>query len=239
MSASATRLLAHAHLTRLPPFSSQAFDSSTKRFRPIGGKPLNNPLLDCHWRASCTASKALAGCGSSLGDEGIIASMPSLNVSCDVSGKMLKSQGVFCKLFVARRDDVSLDSLQWKLRHQLALSSVATGVDGPRPSELVQVDVVDLISAVQNVGRDAPALVKSSSGDRVSTLPDAETIIGPRTGSLLLRDPSLSPFGKVSLRAQSLTNGGHMSVILDPMFVAMLRTPSGFQLLTSIRDQSV
>jgi hypothetical protein len=229
----------HLHLTRLFSFSSQAFDSSTKRFRPIGGKPLNNPLLDCHWRASSTVTKALAVCGSSLGEESMIVSMPSLNVSCDNSGKMRKSQGAFCKLFVARRDEISLESMQWKLRHQLALSSVIAGIDGPRPSEIVQVDVVDLISAIQNVGRDAPALVKSSSGDRVSTLPDAEMILGPRTGSLLLRDLSLSPFGKVSLKAQNLSNGGHMSVILDPMFVAMLRTPSGFQLLTSIRDELV
>jgi len=178
-------------------------------------------------------------CDSSVGDESVILSLPSLNVSCDASGKMRKSQGAFSKLFVARRDDMSLESLQWKLRHQLALSSVLADVNGPRPSEIVQVDVLDLISAIQNVGRDAPALVKSSSGDRVSTLPDAETMLGPRTGSLLLRDPSLSPFGKVSLRAQNLSNGGNMSIILDPMFVAMLRTSSGFQMLTSIRDDLI
>ncbi len=232
-------LLIYFHATHFVPYSSQAFDSNTKRFRPIGGKPKSNPLVDCHWRASSTVAKALTVCDSSVGDESVILSLPSLNVSCDTSGKMRKSQGAFSKLFVARRDDMSLESLQWKLRHQLALSSVLADVDGPRPSEIVQVDVLDLISAIQNVGRDAPALVKSSSGDRVSTLPDAETMLGPRTGSLLLRDPSLSPFGKVSLRAQNLSNGGNMSIILDPMFVAMLRTSSGFQMLTSIRDDLI
>jgi hypothetical protein len=137
---------------------------------------------------------------------------------------------------VTRRDDISLESLQWKLRHQHAVSSVLADIDGPRPIEIVQVDILDLIETVQNAGRHLLTLAKSSSDERVSTLPDAETILGPRTGSLLLKDPSLSSYGKVCLRAQSLSVGGQTSITLDPAFVAMLRTPSGFQLLTSIRD---
>ena len=181
-------------------------------------------------------SKALTVSGVSIGDEGMLLALPSLNVSCDVAGKMKSSHGTFCKMFVARQKEISLEALQWRLRHQQALSSVVADIDGPRPSEIVQVDLLDLISTVQNVGRDVPALVKSSSDERVSTLPDADVILGPRTGSLLLRDPSLAPYGKVSIRAQNVSNGASTSILLDPAFVAMLRTPAGFQLLTSIRD---
>jgi hypothetical protein len=52
----------------------------------------------------------------------------------------------------------------------------------------------------------------------------------------LLRDPSLSPYGKVCIVAQNISNGGNTSIVLDPAFVVMLRTPSGLQMLTSIRD---
>ena len=197
---------------------------------------MNNPLLDCHWRASSTVAKALAVSGISIGDESMLLNLPALNVSCDISGKIKTSQGSFCKLLVTRRDDISLESLQWKLRHQHAVSSVLADIDGPRPIEIVQVDILDLIETVQNAGRHLLTLAKSSSDERVSTLPDAETILGPRTGSILLKDPSLSSYGKVCLRAQSLSVGGQTSITLDPAFVAMLRTPSGFQLLTSIRD---
>jgi hypothetical protein len=182
-------------------------------------------------------------CGTFIGEESILMNLPSLNVRCDVSGKIKPSQGSFCKLFVARQNETTLESIQWNLRRQQALSSVVSEADGPRPTEIVQVDILDLISTIQNVGRDVPSLVKSSSdehvNDRLSTLPDADKIIGPRTGSLLLRDASLSPYGKVSLRAQSVSNGASTSIILDPAFVAMLRTPSGFELLTSIRDGRV
>jgi hypothetical protein len=197
---------------------------------------MNNPLLDCHWRASSTVSKALAVSGTSIGEESAILSLPSLNVSCSLSGKSKSSQGTFCKLFVARRNDMNLESLQWKLRHQHALSSVIADIDGARPTEIVEVDVLDLLSTIQNVGRDSPSLEKSPSGERVSTLPDAEIMLGHRTGSRLLRDASLSLYGRVCLLAQSISNGGNTSIVLDPAFVAMLRTPSGFQLLTSIRD---
>ncbi len=181
-------------------------------------------------------SKALAVSGVSIGGESMLLDLPALNVNCDVSGKIKSSQRTFCKMFVARQKEISLESLQWKLRHQQALSSVVADIDGPRPFEIVQVDLLDLISTIQNVGRDVPALVKSSSDERVSTLPDVEMILGPRTGSLLLRDPSLAPYGKVSIRAQNFSNEASASILLDPAFVCMLRTPTGFELLTSIRD---
>ncbi len=197
---------------------------------------MNNPLLDCHWRASATVSKALAVSGISIGQESEILGLPSLNVRCDVHGKSKSLQETFCKLFVSRRNDISLESLQWKLRQQQAVSSTLLEIDGPRPTEIVQVDISDLISTIQNVGRDVPSLERSPSGERVSTLPDAEIMLGPLTSSRLLRDPSLSPYGKVCIKAQSISDGGNTSIVLDPAFVAMLRTPSGFQLLTSIRD---
>jgi hypothetical protein len=200
---------------------------------------MSNPLLDCHWRASSTVAKSLAVSGISIGEESMLLGLPALNVSCDTSGKIKTSQGSFCKLFVVRRDGISLESLQWKLRHQHALSSILADTDGPRPSEIVQVDILDMIDTIRNAGRHVLTLAKSSSDERVSILPDAETIIGPRTGSLLLRDPSLSSYGKVCLRAQNLSNGGQTPITLDPAFVAMLRTPSGFQLLTSIRDGTI
>jgi hypothetical protein len=46
---------------------------------------MNNPLLDCHWRASSTVAKALAVSGISIGDESMLLNLPALNVSCEKS----------------------------------------------------------------------------------------------------------------------------------------------------------